>query len=166
MRIHTRTLVHCTHYKPSKCRSLCSRTQVSLPEKFDGTRAQLRGFINQFSLIIRLQPRRYSDDFRQVGLIGTLLTGQAQAWFAPLVETSSPLLNDFHAFLTEFEATFGETNRRRAALNKLYSLQQGSRSTSPTHMNSANSLVTSNGTSKLFVAYSVRGFKVILNISS
>ena len=103
---------------------------VSLPDKFDGTRSRLRGFINQIRLIIRLQPRRYSDDFRQVGLIGTLLTGQAQAWFAPLVETSSPLLNDFQAFLTEFEATFGETDKRRAALNKLYALQQGDRAAS------------------------------------
>ena len=59
-----------------------------------------------------------------------VVDSQAQAWFSPLVETFSLLLNDFHAFLTEFEATFGETDRRRAALNKLYSLQQGSRSAS------------------------------------
>ena len=84
---------------------------VSLLDKFNVTRSPLRRIINQICLIIRLQPRRYSDDFRQVGLIGTLLTGQAQAWFAPLVETSSPLLNDFQAFLTEFEATFGETDK-------------------------------------------------------
>ena len=103
---------------------------VSLPDKFDGTRSRLRGFINQIRLIIRLQPRRYSDDFRRVGLIGTLLTGQAQAWFAPLVETSSPLLTDFEEFLTDFEATFGETDKRRTALNKLYALQQGQRAAS------------------------------------
>jgi hypothetical protein len=103
---------------------------VSLPDKFDGTRSRLRGFINQIRLIIRLQPRRYSEGFQQVGLIGTLLTGQAQAWFAPLVETSSPLLTNFQAFLTEFEATFGETDKRRTALNKLYALQQGNRAAS------------------------------------
>ena len=37
---------------------------VSLPDKFDGTRSRLRGFINQIHLIIHLQPRRYSNDFR------------------------------------------------------------------------------------------------------
>ena len=100
---------------------------MSLPDKFDGTRSHLRGFINQIRLIIRLQPRRYSDDFRRVGLIGTFLIGQAQAWSAPLVETSLPLLTDFEEFLTDFEATFGETDKRRAALNKLYALQQGQR---------------------------------------
>ena len=104
--------------------------KVSLPEKFDGTRSHFRGFVNQIRLIIRLQPQRYADDFRQVGLVGTLLSGAAQAWFAPLVETASPLLEDFPAFLAEFEATFGETDRRRTALTKLYALQQGSRAAS------------------------------------
>ena len=104
--------------------------KVSLPEKFDGTRSRFRGFINQIRLIIRLQPQRYGDGLRQVGLVGTLLSGPAQAWFAPLVETSSPLLEDFPAFLAELEATFGETDRRRTTLNKIYALEQGSRATS------------------------------------
>ena len=47
-----------------------------------------------------------------------------------LVETTSPLLEDFPTFLTEFEATFGEMDRRRAALTKIYSLQQGNCATS------------------------------------
>ena len=101
--------------------------KLSLPDKFDGTRARLRGFINQIRLIIRLQPHRYPTDFSQVGLVGTLLSGPAQAWFAPLVETASPLLENFSEFLADLEATFGETDRRRTALTKLYSLQQHSR---------------------------------------
>ena len=100
---------------------------ISLPDKFDGTRAQFRGFINQIKLIIRLQPQRYANDFCRVGLVGTLLSGAAQSWFAPLVETSSPLLDNFSAFLEEFEATFGDTDRRRTSLTKLYSLHQGKR---------------------------------------
>jgi hypothetical protein len=104
--------------------------KVSLPEKFDRTRSRLRGFINQIRLILRLQPCRYATGFHQVGLLGSLLTGPAEAWFAPLVEIASPLLEDFSVFLTEFEATFGETDRRRVALHKIYSLQQGNRATS------------------------------------
>jgi molybdopterin-guanine dinucleotide biosynthesis protein A len=50
-----------------------------------------------------------------------------QAWFAPLVETSSPLLQNFPAFLAEFEATFEDTDQRRTAITKLYSLHQGMR---------------------------------------
>ena len=62
-------------------------------------------------LIIWLQPQRYASDFSRVGLVGTLLSGPAQAWFAPLIETSSPLLENFTAFIEELEATFGETDR-------------------------------------------------------
>ena len=94
------------------------------------SRAHLRGFINQIRLIIRLQPQRYASDFSRVGLVGTLLSGPAQTWFALLMETSSPLLDNFLAFLAflaELEATFGETDRWRTGLTKLYSLQQGSR---------------------------------------
>jgi hypothetical protein len=42
-----------------------------------------------------------------------------------LVETSSPLLTNLKAFLAKFEATFGETDKWRTTLNKLYALQQG-----------------------------------------
>ena len=95
-----------------------------------GTRSHFWEFINQIRLIIRLQPQQYADGLRQVGLVGTLLSGSAQAWFSPLVETSSPLLEDFPAFLAKLKATFGETGRRRATLTKLYALKQGSRATS------------------------------------
>ena len=90
---------------------------VSLPDKFDDTRARFRGFRNQIKLIIRLQPQRYADDFCRVGLVGTLLSGVAQSLFAPLVETSSPLLENFPAFLEEFEATFGDTDHRRTSIS-------------------------------------------------
>ena len=65
------------------------------------------------------------DDFCRVGLIGTLLSGVAQSWFALFVKTSSPFLENFPAFLEEFEATFGDTDPRRTSLTKLYSLHQG-----------------------------------------
>jgi hypothetical protein len=66
--------------------------KISLPEKFDGTRLKFRGFVNQVRVIMQLHPRRYFDDTTRVGFIGTLLTGTAAAWFAPILETSSPLL--------------------------------------------------------------------------
>ena len=67
------------------------------------------------------------DDFCRVGLIGTLLSGVAQSWFALFVKTSSPFLENFPAFLEEFEATFGDTDHRRTSLTKLYLLYQGKR---------------------------------------
>jgi hypothetical protein len=102
--------------------------KISLPEKFDGTRLKFRGFVNQVRVIMQLHPRRYFDDTTRVGFIGTLLTGTAAAWFAPILETSSPLLQDFNAFMAKFEVVFGDSDKARTSANKLRYLQQGTRS--------------------------------------
>jgi hypothetical protein len=97
--------------------------QISLPEKFDGTRSKFRSFVNQVRLIMQLHPHRYFDDTIRVGFVGTLLTGTAAAWFAPILETSSPLLQDFNAFMAEFEAVFGDSDKAITSANKLRRLQ-------------------------------------------
>jgi len=43
-------------------------------------------------------------------------------------ETSSPLLQDFNAFMAKFEAMFGDSDKARTSTNKLRRLQQGTRS--------------------------------------
>jgi hypothetical protein len=59
------------------------------------------------------------DDTTHVGFVRTLLTGTATAWFVPILETSSPLLQDFDAFMAEFEAVFGDSDKARTSTNKL-----------------------------------------------
>jgi hypothetical protein len=102
--------------------------KISLPEKFDRTRPKFRGFVSQVHLIIQLHPRRYLDDTTRIGFIRTLLTGTTVTWFVPILETSSPLLQDFDAFMAEFEAVFGDNDKARTLANKLRRLQQGTRS--------------------------------------
>jgi hypothetical protein len=102
--------------------------KISLPEKFDGTRLKFRGFVSQVRLIMQLHPCRYFDDTTRVGFFGTLFTGTAAAWFAPILETSSPLLQDFNAFMAVFEAVFGDSDKVKTSANKLRRLQQGTRS--------------------------------------
>ena len=65
--------------------------------------------------------------FGELALLGPFSQRVAQSWFAPLDETSLPLLENFPAFQKEFEATFGDTDHRRTTLTKLYSLHQGKR---------------------------------------
>jgi hypothetical protein len=77
---------------------------------------------------MQLHPRRYFDDTTCVGFIETLLIGIATAWFVPILETSSPLLQDFNAFMAKFEAVFGDSDKARTSANKLRHLQQGTRS--------------------------------------
>jgi hypothetical protein len=102
--------------------------KISLPEKFDGTRSKFRSFVGQVRLIMQLHPHRYFDDTTRVGFVGTLLTGRAATWFAPILETSSPFLQDFNAFMVEFEVVFGDSDKARTSTNKLCRLQQGTRS--------------------------------------
>jgi hypothetical protein len=73
--------------------------RINLPEKFDGTRSKFREFVNQVWLILQLQPQCYATEAAQVGFIGTLLSGAALSWFAPLLERDSPLLQILKAFL-------------------------------------------------------------------
>jgi hypothetical protein len=97
--------------------------KISLPEKFNGTRLKFRGFVSQVRLIMQLHPRRYFDDTTRVGFIGTLLTWTAATWFAPILETSSLLLQDFNAFMAKFEAVFRDSDKARTSANKLRHLQ-------------------------------------------
>ena len=94
--------------RPSPYQEPYYEPKVNVLDMFDGTRSRLRGFLNQ----IQLQPCHYATGFHQVSLLGSLLMGPTEAWFVPLVETTSPLLEDFPTFLTGFEATFGEIDRQ------------------------------------------------------
>jgi hypothetical protein len=113
---------------PAALAMVTPEPKISLPEKFDGTRPKYRGFLNHVHLIIQLHPHRYLDDTTRVGFVGTLLTETATAWFAPILETSSPLLQDFNAFMAEFEVMFRDNDKARTSTNKLRWLQQGTRS--------------------------------------
>lgn len=104
--------------------------QVSLPSKFDGSRENCRSFLNQVRLIFLLQPKRYPDDRTKVGFCGTLLSGAAAAWFSPLFESNSPLLNDWDSFSEELAKCFGGFDRTMEAANQLHSLRQGAKSAS------------------------------------
>lgn len=104
--------------------------RVSLPDKFDGTRSKFRGFVNQIKLITVLQPERYPTEEARVGLVGTLLTGQALSWFAPLFKKRSPILSNFEMFLEAFAEAFGEHDKVRWATTRIRSLRQGMRSAS------------------------------------
>jgi hypothetical protein len=61
----------------------------------------------------------------QVGLVGTLLTGQALSWFAPLFEKRALVLNNFEAFLAAFAEAFEDHDKARSATTKIRIPQQG-----------------------------------------
>ena len=87
----------------SSPQGLHKEPKIGLPVKFDGTRSQFRGFLNQVRLVMQMHPSRYPIDASRVGLIGMLLSGSALAWFAPLLEKQSPLLNNFEDLLASLK---------------------------------------------------------------
>ena len=76
-------------------------------------------------LITILQPQRYPTDATCVGLVGTLLTGQALSWFAPLFEKNAVILSNFEAFFGAFSEAFSEHDKICSATTKIHSLCQG-----------------------------------------
>ena len=66
--------------------------------------------------MIQLHPSRYPADASRLGLVGTLLSGTTLAWFLPLLEKGSPLLNNFEFINAEFRACFGDIDSVRTSI--------------------------------------------------
>ena len=71
-----------------------------------------------------MNPSRYPTNASRVGLVGTLPSGTTLAWFAPLLEKISPLLNNFEEFISEFNVCFGYIDSAR--MLEIRSLWMGS----------------------------------------
>ena len=91
------TIVVSLQQQGSSTQGTPKEPKIGLPMKFEGTRSHVRGFFNQVCLVIQIHPSRYPTDASRVGLVGTSL-----AWFAPLLEKGSPLLNNLEEFISEF----------------------------------------------------------------
>ena len=59
-----------------------------------------------------------------MGLVGTLLIGQALSWFAPLFEKNAAILSNFEAFFGAFSEAFGEYDKIFLATTKICSLRR------------------------------------------
>lgn len=105
--------------------------KVALPEKFDGTRTKLRGFLNQLRLLFLANPSRYSGEPQRVALAGSLLQGKALAWFSPRFENNPTLANvTFTQFSNDLTAAFADIDEAAQAAIKIRRLVQGTQSAS------------------------------------
>ncbi|KAH9262522.1 hypothetical protein BASA83_013785 [Batrachochytrium salamandrivorans] len=96
--------------------------KASLPDKFDGTRKNFRGFINQLELVFQLQASRYDTDRKMIAMLGTLLTGNALAWYNPYLEKPDLFhydLSTWPRFKEKLRATFGEINQEQVSEARL-----------------------------------------------
>jgi hypothetical protein len=113
--------------------TILTEPKVPLPEKFDGSRQKLRGFLNQLTLLFTLNPTRYANDQIRIAITGTLLTGDALQWYNPLLESPkkhSETLASWESFTAAMKSTFGELDKELAASYKIRNLRQNLTSTS------------------------------------
>jgi hypothetical protein len=105
-----------------------SLPKINLPERFDGSENEFRGFVNQLNLVFRLHACRYSTDEIKISVLGTLLTGRALQWFNPMSEHPEKygtVMSSFPEFLRVFTAVFGPIDAGIKAANKITLLRQG-----------------------------------------
>jgi len=103
--------------------------KVAMPSKFNGDRSSFRGFMNQVETVFKLQPARYAEDIIKIYFIGSLLEGNALAWFNPLIEKPENYvshLDSYQAFKAFFKASFSEIDPALSSSNKIRKLVQGS----------------------------------------
>jgi uncharacterized protein DUF4939 len=99
--------------------------KVKLPNPFDGSQRDLRGFVNHILLVFRLQPETYKHDHTKVLTVVTLLTKLAMEWANPLVESDDPILHNFDGFLKKFITRFEDPTLQKTAKARIRALRQG-----------------------------------------
>jgi Retrotransposon gag protein len=104
--------------------------KLVLPEKFSGRHNELRNFISSVQNTFDLQPSRFHSDRVKTGFIGSLCHGDALTWYRSLQETDSALLYNYHNFIDEFKAYFGDPYFQENARRNLLQLSQGRTSAS------------------------------------
>ncbi|OMJ12245.1 Retrotransposon-derived protein PEG10 [Smittium culicis] len=100
--------------------------KIALPERFDGDRSQFREFINQCRLLFFTHPDHYPSKTNKVGLIMSLLTGNALRLASPYIEKGSPVLQDYELFMKEFSKVFDDPQRTQTADDAIRALRQSS----------------------------------------
>uniref|UniRef100_A0A7M4FI34 DUF4939 domain-containing protein n=1 Tax=Crocodylus porosus TaxID=8502 RepID=A0A7M4FI34_CROPO len=74
--------------------------EVLLPECFDGSPAKFVGFLNQCYCLFSTCSQTYPYDKVKLSvMIISLLCGNALSWACPLLERSSPLLDNLDIFI-------------------------------------------------------------------
>lgn len=98
--------------------------KLALPEKFNGNKKEIREFITSVNNYINLKRETYNEDYKKVGFIGSLLTGQARSWYRILVETSDQCLEKYDTFLTNFKHMFMDPNQKQNAQRIIRTFKQ------------------------------------------
>ncbi|KAI0995438.1 hypothetical protein K3495_g12740 [Podosphaera aphanis] len=96
------------------------------PEKFDGSRTKLPGFMTQLRMKLEVNHDRFRNEAAKVIYSISRLEGRALDQVVPLVNAnSSAPFPSVTAFIAHLEASFGDPDPRGTARRELLALRQG-----------------------------------------
>lgn len=100
--------------------------KVASPEYYAGQRHKVKSFITQVTMVIALQPSRFTSEESKVLYTGSFLRDTAFLWFEPFVNSmaSHAFMQNFHLFCDELRRTFGDPDEVGTAERELYALRQ------------------------------------------
>lgn len=106
--------------------SKTTSTKLPDPEKFDGRRDKLEGFIKRLYLKFNNEQERFPDDTRKIVYAIHFLSSDARTWADPYIDkdTGAIAFNSWTEFVTGLRKSFGDPNRIATAEFEIENLKQ------------------------------------------
>ncbi len=119
------TKEHLTHYIRSLPPPTPKTVSFALPDKFDGTAEQCKGFIRQVQVYLDHQGERFESEGKRCAFIMTLLKGRAIDWAAAVWDSDSRLRSSVTYFIQQLPEVFKYPHGGRDVSTQLINLTQG-----------------------------------------
>ncbi|XP_010607408.1 retrotransposon-like protein 1 [Fukomys damarensis] len=101
--------------------------QLPSPKPFSGDRREYYEFIVLCQMILQSYPTTFCSDHLRVKYVIDHLTGFALEWAESLIQQSSPVLENFSAFLEAMSEVFEYKYTRRVVEEAMFNIRQGNR---------------------------------------
>ncbi|KAL0163510.1 hypothetical protein M9458_039263 [Cirrhinus mrigala] len=118
---------HLTHYVRSLPPPMPSTVSFALPNKFDGTAEQCKGFVRQVKLYFEYQQDRFESEEKRCAFLMTLLTGRALDWASAVWDADPQLKKSVEYFLLQIQEVFEYPAGGRDISTQLIHAKQGNR---------------------------------------
>ncbi|KAL0179864.1 hypothetical protein M9458_025306 [Cirrhinus mrigala] len=118
---------HLTHYIRSLPPPMPSTVSFALPNKFDGTAEQCKGFVRQVKLYFEYQQDRFESEEKRCAFLMTLLTGRVLDWASAVWDADPQLKKSVEYFLLQIQEVFEYPAGGRDISTQLIHAKQGNR---------------------------------------
>ncbi|KAI2647858.1 Transposon Tf2-9 polyprotein [Labeo rohita] len=118
---------HLTHYVRSLPPPTPSTVSFALPNKFDGTAEQCKGFVRQVKLYFEYQQDRFESEEKRCAFLMTLLTGRALDWASAVWDADPQFKKSVEYFLLQIREVFEYPAGGRDVSTQLIHAKQGNR---------------------------------------